>query len=99
MVALSGWWSFCGDFGDGGAGAGFVDDGFLGGVGGDEGLDGEVVHRPWQASGDLVDQGERVVARAASLASRVRARPAGPFPVRPVVSAAVIGTPVPSTAM
>ena len=48
--------SFGGDFGDGGAGAGFVDDGLVAGVGGDEGLDGEVVHRAGQAAGDLVDQ-------------------------------------------
>ena len=34
---------FGGDFGDCGSGGGFVDDRFLGGVGGDEGLDGEVV--------------------------------------------------------
>jgi len=32
------------------------------GVGGDQGLDGEVVHRSGQATGDLVDQGDRVVA-------------------------------------
>jgi len=36
-------WAWCrwlcvGDFGDGGAGGCFVDDGFAGGVGGDEGL-------------------------------------------------------------
>ena len=35
---------FGGDFGDGGAGGGLVDDVAVGGVGGDEGLDGEVVH-------------------------------------------------------
>src|SRR5215212_6142216 len=62
MVTLSWWCSFCGDFGDGGAGAGFVDDRFLAGVGGDEGLDSAVVHRLRQASGDLVDQSERVIA-------------------------------------
>jgi len=32
------------------------------GVGGDQGLDGEVVHRPGQSAGDLVDQRDRVVA-------------------------------------
>ena len=68
VVVVSGWWSGCrvwsfgGDFGDGGSGAGFVDDGLVGGVGGDEGLDGEVVHRSGQAAGDLVDQGDGVVA-------------------------------------
>ena len=41
---------------------GFVDDCLVGGVGGDEGLDGEVVHRPGQAAGDLVDQRGRVIA-------------------------------------
>ena len=56
------WRSFSGDLGDGGPGAGLIDDGFLGGVGGDEGLDREVVHRSREAAGDLVDQGERVVA-------------------------------------
>ena len=34
----------------------------LGGVGGDEGLDGEVVHRPGESARDLVDQGGGVVA-------------------------------------
>jgi hypothetical protein len=36
-------WLLGGDFGDGGSGAGLVDDRLVGGVGGDEGLDGEVV--------------------------------------------------------
>src|SRR5262249_27678869 len=49
-----------GDLGDGGSGAGFVDECLLAGEGGDEGLDGEVVHGSGQASGDLVDQGDRV---------------------------------------
>ena len=33
---VSGWCSVRRDFGDGGAGGGFVDDGFVGGEGGDE---------------------------------------------------------------
>jgi hypothetical protein len=37
--------SLCRDFGDGSAGAGFVDDGFVACVCGDQGLDGEVVPR------------------------------------------------------
>ena len=37
---------FGGDFGDGGAGGGLVDDGLVRGEGRDEGLQGEVVHRP-----------------------------------------------------
>ena len=37
--------SLCCDLGDRGSGAGFVDDRLVAGVGGDEGLDGEVVHR------------------------------------------------------
>ena len=45
VVRLSPTGSFGGDFGDGGSGAGFVDDRLVGGVGGDQGLDGEVVHR------------------------------------------------------
>src|SRR5450755_1464469 len=47
---------FGGDFGDGGAGGGFVDDGFVRCVGRDEGLQGEVVHGAWEASAGLVDQ-------------------------------------------
>src|SRR5665811_2089704 len=58
---VSWWWSFCRDFGDGGSGRGFVDDGFAGGERGDEGLDGEVVDRSGDASADLMDQGDRVV--------------------------------------
>jgi hypothetical protein len=34
------WCSVCRDLGDGGAGGGFIDDGFVGGERGDEGLDG-----------------------------------------------------------
>ena len=56
VVVVSWWWSwwrgivvgvsllFGGDFGDGGAGGGFVDDVAAGGVRGDECLNGEVVH-------------------------------------------------------
>ena len=43
MVGVAGWWLVGGDFGDGGAGGGFVDDCFAGGECGDEGLHGEVV--------------------------------------------------------
>ncbi len=43
MIAVSP--LFGGDLGDGGAGGGLVDDGLVRGVGGDEGLQGEVVHR------------------------------------------------------
>jgi hypothetical protein len=50
-----------GDFGDGGAGGCFVDDGFAGGVDGDEGLDGEAVDGARVAAGG-VDQGGGVVA-------------------------------------
>jgi hypothetical protein len=39
-------WLFGGDLGDGGAGGGLIDDALVGGVGGDEGLQGEVVDRP-----------------------------------------------------
>ena len=38
------------------------------------------------------------VNRAASLTSRVRARPSGALPARPATAAATTGTPVPSTA-
>ena len=51
-----------GDFGDGGAGCLLVDDGFAGGVGGDERLDGEVVDGAGVAAGGGVDECCRVVA-------------------------------------
>ena len=54
-------WLVGGDFVDCGACGGFVDDGFFGCVGGDEGLDGEVVDGAWEASGGLVDEGGGVV--------------------------------------
>jgi hypothetical protein len=38
--------SLCRNFGDGGTGGGFVDDGLVVGVGGQQGLDGEVVELP-----------------------------------------------------
>lgn len=53
---------FGGDFGDGGSRGGLVDDGFAGGVGGDEGLNGDVVDGAGGAAADLVDQRGRVVA-------------------------------------
>jgi hypothetical protein len=37
VFRVSGWCSVCRDFGDGRAGGGFVDDGLVGGEGGDEG--------------------------------------------------------------
>lgn len=49
VCVVAAWWSVCRDLGGGGAGAGFVDDGFAAGVGGDEGLDGEVVDGPVEA--------------------------------------------------
>ena len=45
---------FGGDFGDGGAGGGFVDDCFVRCVGRDEGLQGRVVHGAWQSSARVV---------------------------------------------
>ena len=62
VFVVAAWWSVCRDFGGGGPGAGFVDDGFAGGVGGDEGLDGEVVDGSGQAAAGGVDQGGGVVA-------------------------------------
>ena len=53
--------SFCRDFGDGGAGGGFVDDGFVGGERGDEGLERKVVDRARIAAAGLMNEGGRVV--------------------------------------
>src|SRR6266700_3265880 len=53
VVGLSWWWSGCrgqvvgGGFGDGGSGAGFVDEGFVVRACGDEGGEGEVVDASW----------------------------------------------------
>jgi len=58
-----------GGFGDGGAGGALVDDSFAGGVGGDEGLEGEVV------DGAGIAAGGGVSATASSL-KRASARPA-----------------------
>ena len=58
VCLVAAWWSVCGDFG----GGGFVDDGLAFGVGGDEGLDGEVVDGAGQAAAGGVDQGGGVVA-------------------------------------
>src|SRR6266508_186968 len=55
-------WSVAGDLGHRGTGAGLVDDGFAVEEGRDQRLDGEVVDRPWHATGLLVDKCERVVA-------------------------------------
>ena len=49
------------DFRHGGARGGLVDDGFAVGVGGEEGLDGEVVDGAGVATAGLVDQGGGVV--------------------------------------
>ncbi len=51
-----------GDFGDGGAGGALVDDGFAGGVGGDEGLEGEAylhadMHQKQEAIGKTAPPG------------------------------------------
>src|SRR6478735_540016 len=68
VVVLAVWCSpwrgglFGGDFSDGGAGGGFVDDCFVRGVGRDEGLQGKVVHGAWQSSAGLVDEVGGVVA-------------------------------------
>ena len=61
VVTVSWWSSFGGDLGDRGAGGGFVDDAFVGGEGGDECGDREVVDGAGQSSGGLVDQGDGVV--------------------------------------
>jgi hypothetical protein len=45
VFAVSRWRSVCRDFGDGCAGGGSVDDGFVGGKRGDEGLQRQVVDR------------------------------------------------------
>jgi hypothetical protein len=50
-----------GDFDGGGSGGGFVDDALLRGVGGDEGLNSDVVDGSGEASGDLVDEVDGVV--------------------------------------
>src|SRR5215467_12860911 len=60
------WWARCRglvvvDFGDRRAGCGFVDDGLAGGVGGDEGLQGEVVDCPRVAAGGGVQERGGVV--------------------------------------
>ena len=61
MVGVSAWWSVCRDLVDGDAGAGVVDDGFALGIGGDEGLNGEVVDGAGQAAAGVVDQVDRIV--------------------------------------
>jgi hypothetical protein len=53
--------SFCRYFRHGGARQGFIDDGFAGGEGRKEGLDGEVIDGAGVAAAGLVDQGDRVV--------------------------------------
>jgi len=63
--------SFCrDDFGDDGAGGGFVDEFLAGGAGGDEGGQGEVVDGAGFAAAGVVDE-----ARASSV-NRVLVRPA-----------------------
>jgi hypothetical protein len=51
-----------GVFGDGGAGGLLVDDGFAGGEGSDQRLDGEVVDGAGIAAGGGVDEGGGVIA-------------------------------------
>ncbi len=48
-------------FGDCGSGAGVIDEAFVGGAGGDERGDGEVVDTAWFAAAGVVDEGDRVV--------------------------------------
>ncbi|CKW26396.1 Uncharacterised protein [Mycobacterium tuberculosis] len=69
VFGVSVWCSVCRDFGDGGAGGGFVDDGLVGGEGGDEGLQGEVVDRAGVAPAGLVDQPDGVVGEQGIVAS------------------------------
>ena len=61
VFGVSVWCSVCRDFGNGGAGGGFVDDGLIGGEGGDEGLQCEVVDRAGVAAAGLMNEGDRVV--------------------------------------
>ena len=63
VVRVARCWSFCRDFGDGGAGGAFVDDALVARERSDEGLDGEVVHRAGQPAADLVDERDGVVAQ------------------------------------
>src|SRR6185437_6081727 len=70
VLAVSRGCSFCrDDLGDGGAGGGGVDDFLAGGVGGDEGGDGEVVDAPGLPSGGLVDLGDGVVGEQVAVAA------------------------------
>src|SRR6266568_2353142 len=67
VVGLSWWWSGCrgqvvgGGFGDGGSGAGFVDEGFVVRACGDEGGEGEVVDASWFPACAGVDEVDRVL--------------------------------------
>jgi len=63
LVAGVSWWqSVCrGLLGDGGAGGGFVGDGLAGGVGGEQGGDGEPVDGAGHPAGVAVDGADRVV--------------------------------------
>jgi hypothetical protein len=62
VCVVAWWWSVCRDLGDGGAGAGFVDDGLAVGPGGDQGLGGDVVDGAGQSAGGVADQGGGVIA-------------------------------------
>src|SRR6266700_3405564 len=63
VARVSWWWSVCrGLFGDGGAGGGFVGDGLAGGVGGEQGGDGEPVDGAGHAAGVGVDRPDCVIA-------------------------------------
>jgi hypothetical protein len=58
-----------GGFGDGGAGAGFIDDGFVVGAGGEQGGEAEVVDGAGFAAAVGVDEGDGVVAEEGVAAS------------------------------
>src|SRR6266542_3954683 len=62
VFVVAGWWSVCrGELGEGGAGAGLVDDGLVVGERGEEGVDGEVVDDSGVAAAGLVDERDGVV--------------------------------------
>src|SRR5215207_9316008 len=61
LFSLTAWCSLGRDLGDGGAGGGLVDDALVGGEGGQQGLQGEVVDRAGVAAAGLVDQRDGVV--------------------------------------
>gem|GEM_PF-4527414 len=79
VLRLSRWCSLCRALGDGDAGGGVIDDGLVQGVGGDEGLDGEVVHGTGQAADRSQPGGsEPVVPARAGISPCCRVRPRRP---------------------